>query len=163
VEHAIGRRRVRSERVVALEALVEVWPNGGRLTYAEIEAQTQVPMNESGKDLLREVLRRYHREWVCQPGQWIEAVSTPTSLQVVQRKMRRSVQQIKRAAEAHHNVEPLYNGLSPDDYRYAQMIGVALGTWEVVTRDVEQRMLSRHSYTDLMQQMKHNKLMGAPE
>jgi hypothetical protein len=147
----------RSERFTALQELIRATPDGGFVTYASIAETTGVEMNTAGKQLLRKVLRSMKREWTCEAGKGIELASARTSLRIVQGKVRGSILHVNRAAVAHNNMEHFYLELSAEDRRYAQMIGVAVGTWIAVGEQMQERLLERTTQENLMTVMKANK------
>lgn len=152
----VRARQVRSERWLLLESLLHQCPDGAILTYQDIAEHTGVAMNRAGRELLRRVMRKNNREWVCVPGKSIELASVPTSLQIVQRHLRKSAYTIKRTTIAHQNVEHFYEGLPLEDQRQAKMIGIAVGTWVAVAGQIQERLLAQQTHTTLLTKIKEN-------
>lgn len=76
-----------SEETLKIQAFLEQQEHGAVFTYTEIESNTGVPMDVSGKAKLRTALKRARREYSAIKGTGIRLASADTALSLVSNRL----------------------------------------------------------------------------
>ena len=86
-----------SKELVVLKSFLNEVPLGGFISYKDIEAKTEIKMNERGKSILRSALRSLKMEYRCDKGNGIEIESDKNTMHIVTDKVKRVGNSLRRA------------------------------------------------------------------
>ena len=86
-----------SKELVVLKSFLNEVPLGGFISYKDIEAKTEIKMNERGKSILRSALRSLKMEYRCDKGNGIEIESDKNTMHIVTDRVKRVSNSLRRA------------------------------------------------------------------
>ena len=86
-----------SKELVVLKSFLNEVPLGGFISYKDVEAKTEIKMNERGKSILRSALRSLKMEYRCDKGNGIEIESDKNTMHIVTDKVKRVGNSLRRA------------------------------------------------------------------
>lgn len=121
-----------SEETLAIINYLESIAHGQILSYAEIETNTGVKMDNTGKSYLRSACRKLRREYSAIHGIGIELASAKTATGIVVTRLVRIDKAVKRAEKTVNNVTvDFYDQFSPQEQKQINFLGAVFGAIRV--------------------------------
>ena len=120
----IGERNEETNRLIVY---FQNMPDGMNLTYTQIQADTEVKMDDNGKAMLRSALKFLKREYDLVKGVGIELSSARNTSQIMVTRMSKVSNSIKKADTTHQNLMKHYNDLNQQEQHNMNFIAGIFG------------------------------------
>lgn len=118
-----------SKETLKIEAFLKTLNSGQKVSYAEIEKESGVTMNNRGKQFMRSALHRLKVEYSCIRGQGIELCDEINATSMIADKVVKVDKAVKRAEKTtKHVTNQFYNKLSEDDKQHVNVVAAIFGS-----------------------------------
>jgi hypothetical protein len=114
-----------SDETAKLRAYIKIKPFGAEIWYDEVEKETGVIMNYSGRQKLRAALVACHREWEVFKNLGYKLDSVENTSVIVKHRFKKVYEQVKKTSRCCDNLSVHLPNLPEDEqlnFRYIQTI-----------------------------------------
>lgn len=115
-----------SKETLKIEAYLSDKPEGQFLSYKEIQQETNVQMNERGKQFLRRAMKRLKLEYECIRGAGIKLASENSATTIVVHRLARIDNAVKKGEKTHKVIKnQFYERLTDTEKKGLDLFGYA--------------------------------------
>jgi len=137
------RYRKRSSTVQELMVFLDNVPPGATVLFEQIEQETGITMNQSGREKLRQALHSLERPYQPIHGKGIELLGVQNGLEIVHGKMNVVQKSIANAKRIHRLVDDQVGpALKPHERRSLGIVATALTAMELAGQEMRQKIKS---------------------
>jgi len=121
-----------SEDTLSIQSYLQKQKSGKKLSYANIEHETGVSMDNNGKSKLRTALKRAKIEFSCIPKYGLKLADAGSTMNILSSKTIKIDRAVKRAEKSHKNLqEQFFESLDEIHQKELLYVGAVFGAIRV--------------------------------